>query len=69
MNTYKLTASYKGKSYYRSIEADTNEEATELASFKIMDLAYNKDNAWANGRIVLADSEGNTIDSMDSKEK
>lgn len=67
-STYTLTAHLGLERKTKTIHADTQIEATLEAITHVLDKAYeNQTGAWANGVIVLSDSDGFAIHTMDAK--
>lgn len=67
--SYTITATHNGKTASKTLSSLTEEEATFEGMFKVLDLAYNKNNAWANGEIRLIDPNGQVLQTMPAKEE
>ena len=67
MSTYTLEAVLGTTRRKKTIHADSQMDATFQAVSHIMDAAYkDQSGPWANGHIILSDSEGLAIHTMDA---
>lgn len=68
MDRYKVTAILGRDRRTKTIHADSQMDATFQAIAHIMDAAHKEqDGPWALGTILLEDSDGMTIHTMDAK--
>lgn len=67
MSTYKLTAILGRERRTKTIHADSQMEAMFEAVGHILDKAYEEqDGPWAHGHVILEDSNGLTLHTMDA---
>lgn len=67
MSTYKLTAILGQERRTKTIHADSELDAMFLAIKHILNKAHaNRGSAWEHGHIILADSDGRTLHTMDA---